>query len=365
VPPRRSRPQTDVPGFLRTRDVLRRALASRVFPGAVIEVGSHQRPIWREAFGWLSYDLEACATHESAIFDLASLTKVIATTTLVMALVDRGRLRVEDPIARWLPDWRRAGREHVTVGDLLEHASGLPSWLPLYCDYAGRAEFQRAICNQPLDYEPCSRSIYSDLGFMLLGFIVEDLESCALSEQFTRLRQRLEIEEITFNPPAEWRQRTAPTEVDAWRGRLLVGEVHDENAWALGGVAGHSGLFGSVAAVGRFAQLVLQARLGEPTACARLAHQQTVIRFTTRGDIAGSSRALGWDTMLPTSSCGAKMSANAFGHTGFTGTSLWIDPAGDLYVALLTNRVHPTRANESIHEFRPLLHDAIMDDLAR
>ena len=365
LPPLHDRPQADVPGFGRTRDVLRRALASRVFPGAVVEVGCGRGPIWREAFGWLSYDLEARATHESAIFDLASLTKVIATTTLVMALVDRERLRVEDPIARWLPDWRRAGHEHVTVGDLLEHASGLPSWLPLYCDYAGRAEFERAICNQPLDYEPRTRSVYSDLGFILLGFILEDLESCSLSEQFVRLRQRLELEEITFNPPAEWRSRTAPTEIDSWRGRLLVGEVHDENAWALGGVAGHSGLFGSVAAVGRFARLVLQARLGEATACARLAHQQTVIRFTTRGGIAGSSRALGWDTMLPTSSCGSKMSAGAFGHTGFTGTSLWINPADDFYVAVLTNRVHPTRANESIHSFRPLLHDAVIDDLRR
>jgi CubicO group peptidase (beta-lactamase class C family) len=365
LPPSRGRPQADVPAFGRTRDVLRRALAGRVFPGAVVEVGGSRRPVWREAFGWLSYDLEALATHESAIFDLASLTKVVATTTLVMGLVDLGRLRVEDPIARWLPDWRRAGREHVTVGDLLEHASGLPSWLPLYCDYAGRAEFERAICNQPLDYEPRTRSIYSDLGFMLLGFILEDLESCSLSAQFARLRQRLELGEITFNPPAEWRPRTAPTEVDPWRGRVLVGEVHDENAWALGGVAGHSGLFGSVAAVGRFARLVLQARLGEATACAALAQQQTMLRFTTRGAMAGSSRALGWDTMLPTSSCGSKMSGNAFGHTGFTGTSLWLDPAADLYVVVLTNRVHPTRANESIHDFRPLLHNAVMDDLAR
>ena len=148
-----------------------------------------------------------------------------------------------------------------------------------------------------------------------------------------------------------------PTEFDPWRGRLLVGEVHDENAWALGGAAGHAGLFGSAAAVGRFARSIASGFQGRPTVAGAAAFD----RFMTRTQVPGSSRALGWDTMLPTSSCGRRMSARAVGHTGFTGTSLWIDPAADAYVVLLTNRVYPTRTNEQILAIRPALHDAVMD----
>jgi CubicO group peptidase (beta-lactamase class C family) len=164
-----------------------------------------------------------------------------------------------------------------------------------------------------------------------------------------------------FTPPAALRGSIAPTEHDRWRGRRLIGEVHDENCWALGGAAGHAGLFGTAPAVGDFARAVLTALTGADT---RIASAETLRRFVTRAGAATGSRALGWDTMLPTSSCGTRMSRSAFGHTGFTGTTLWIDPEREVYVVFLTNRVNPTRENTAIQQIRPALHDAIFDELA-
>jgi CubicO group peptidase (beta-lactamase class C family) len=263
----------------------------------------------------------------------------------------------------------------VKIRDLLEHSSGLTAYLPFYRDHAGRQEFQHAIAMLPLEYAPRTQSIYSDLGFMLLGFILEDAQpntasfrgapgafdpSRSLATQFHRLASFFTAEPLRFTPPRSWRPRTAPTEVDPWRGRLLVGEVHDENTWALGGVAGHAGLFGTAAAVGAFARAVLRTLAGETV----LAAPDTMRRFLTKSSVPGSSRALGWDTMLPTSSCGGSLSPTSIGHTGFTGTSLWIDWERDFYVVFLTNRVHPTRENNRIKNVRPQLHDAIVAELS-
>jgi len=265
-------------------------------------------------------------------------------------LYDAGRLALDDLVAQWLPDWRGSDRGEVTVRQLLTHSSGLTAYLPLYRDCTGRFEFEKAICTLPLEYAPGTQSIYSDLGFMLLGFILDDLGS-PLDEIF---RLKAEATYPIFNPPREWRERTAPTELDLWRGRLLQGEVHDENTWALGGLAGHAGLFGTARGVGGFAQRVLDGSLARP---------HTFARFVQKSSVPGSSRALAWDTMLPTSSCGTLMSPRAIGHTGFTGTSLWIDPAQDLYVVLLTNRVHPTRENNAIQPVRRAVHDAVVRSL--
>jgi CubicO group peptidase (beta-lactamase class C family) len=180
-----------------------------------------------------------------------------------------------------------------------------------------------------------------------------------LGPQFKRLATYLTAEPLTFTPPRHWRERIAPTEHDAWRGRLLTGEVHDENAWALGGTAGHAGLFGTAGAVGAFARAMLHTLHGQ----AILAMPDTARAFIQRTAVPGSSRALGWDTMLPMSSCGTRLSPSAIGHTGFTGTSLWIDWERDLYIALLTNRVHPSRDNTLIQGIRPRVHDAVIADL--
>lgn len=339
--------------------MLSEAVAAHAFPSACVEVGTARDVLWREAFGRLTYEPDAAAADDTTIYDLASLTKVIATVTIAMRLVDAGALRLDDPVARWMSRWRGNDREMVTVRDLLAHASGLTGYLPLFNDYTGRVEFEPAICDLPLEYPPRTCSIYSDLGFILLGFILEDAGGGSLGTQFDAVARELDLAPLQFNPPAAWRARTAPTEIDKWRGRLLVAEVHDENAWALGGAAAHAGLFGSAPAVGRFARLAL----GTFGIDRGLAAPSTWAEFTRGTDTPGSSRALGWDTMRPTSSCGARMSAAAIGHTGFTGTSLWIDPAAGVYVVFLTNRVHPSRKNDAIGRVRPALHDAIMDAL--
>jgi len=336
--------------------VIERGVGDRAFPAAVVEVGTRDAVVWQQAFGRLDYDTDSSATSPATIFDLASLTKVIATTSLVMRLVERGGLALDDPIRKWIPEWRGNDREHVTVRSLLSHSSGLTAWLPFFRDYTGRRDFQHAICALPLEYKPDTQSIYSDLGFILLGFIVEDAGGSLLDAQSDTLLSQVTRAPLVFNPPAELRPSIAPTEHDAWRGRRLVGEVHDENCWALGGVSGHAGLFGTAAAVGDFARAVLGALNGTDP---RLATATTARMFVTRAGVPGS-RALGWDTMLPTSSCGTKISASAFGHTGFTGTTLWIDRDREVYVVFLTNRVNPTRENTQIQQVRPALHDAVI-----
>ena len=347
--------------FGRAAGVVQGGVHARAFPAAVVEVGSRDGVRWQQAFGRLDYDPESLATQTTTIFDLASLTKVIATTSLVMRLVERGTLALNHPIRKWIPEWRGNDREHVTVRSLLTHSSGLTAWLPFYRDYTGRQEFQHAICSLPLEYPPDTQAIYSDLGFILLGFIVEDAGGQSFQTQAEQLLHAVTSAPLMFNPPAELRPAIAPTEHDQWRGRRLVGEVHDENCWALGGAAGHAGLFGTAQAVGDFARAVLQGLQGTDT---RIAKADTLRRFVTRAGTATGSRALGWDTMLPTSSCGTKMSASAFGHTGFTGTTLWIDPVREVYVVFLTNRVHPTRENTAIQQIRPALHDAILGALS-
>jgi CubicO group peptidase (beta-lactamase class C family) len=337
--------------FPAAREILQRAVAAGAFPAAVVEAGRTRGPVWREAFGTLTYDSGAPKTSEETVFDLASLTKVMSTTTLVMRAVGRHQIALDDRVSARLAGWKGPDRDQVTVRLLLAHAAGLTAYLPFFRDYTGRPEFEHAICSLPLEYEPGTRSIYSDLGFMLLGFLLEDAAGELLGRQFQPIAAAAGGD-LTFNPP----DRTAPTERDPWRGRLLVGEVHDENAWALGGAAGHAGLFGTAGAVGSFARLILRAFAGDTT----LVGPETLAVFARRTSVPLSSRALGWDTMLPSSSCGTLMSADAIGHTGFTGTSLWIDPRADVYVVLLTNRVHPTRDRQGILAVRPALHDAVM-----
>jgi CubicO group peptidase (beta-lactamase class C family) len=356
--------------FASAAAILAAGVADRAFPAASVEVGRQSGPLWRHSAGRLTYDADAPAATDTTIFDLASLTKVIATTTLAMRAVDEGVLALEETVASRLAEWRGADRQAVTIRDVLEHASGLPAYLPFFRDHTGRAEFEPAICQVPLEYTPRTQGIYSDLGFILLGFILEDARarrspagvldpSASLAAQFRRFAAFLNSDPIVFNPPRALRPRIAPTEVEEWRGRTLVGEVHDENAWALGGAAGHAGLFGTAEAVGGFARAVLHTLAGDPI----VAHPETLRAFIRRGSVPGSSRALGWDTMMPTSSCGTRLSPTAIGHTGFTGTSLWIDWERDLYVVLLTNRVHPTRENTKLRALRPAFHDAVMSEI--
>ena len=345
--------------FTAARQVLEQAVAERAFPAAVIEVGNAGQMLWRHAFGRLTFDPTSAPASGDTIFDLASLTKVISTTPLVMQQFERGVLTLDDPVSAHIVEWRGEDRSDVSLRDLLAHCSGLPAWRPYFKELQGREMYERAISAESLEYPPRSTSVYSDLDLMLLGFIVDG--RLRLPDRFALMLSQMGIvEEIQFNPPALWHARIAPTEEDSWRGRLLVGEVHDENAAALGGIAGHSGLFGTAAAVGSYARHLMQVLDDRNGVFRRTTLEEFVTRRT---DVPGSSRALGWDTMLPTSSCGTLMSTRAFGHTGFTGTSLWIDPEKDVYVALLTNRVHPNRSNEAIKRVRRAVHDAVIGEL--
>ncbi len=325
--------------FNAAAEVVERAVRDRVTPGAVIEVGSRQEVRWRAAFGGLTYEPHGPATEENTIYDLASLTKVISTATIAMRLVERGAIALDE------------------IRHLLDHSSGLPAHVKLFETAANRDEFLTQILATPLDFARGSAAVYSDLGFILLGFELENAGGEPLDAQFAPVATRLG--EIGFNPDRSLGPRIAPTEHDRWRGRELRGEVHDENASVLRGVAGHAGLFGTAAAVGAFARAVLDTFAGDTW----LAKQSTLLQFVKRSEVPGSSRALAWDTMLPTSSCGTMMSPSAVGHTGFTGTSLWIDPEKDLYVTLLTNRVHPTREGAGIQQLRRAVADAVVSAL--
>jgi CubicO group peptidase (beta-lactamase class C family) len=351
------------------RRVLADAISARVFPAAVAEVGASGGAKWREAMGRLTFDEEAPPAAESTAFDLASLTKVIATTSLALELVSDNRVRLADAVASYFFEWRGPDREQVTVQDLLEHASGLS---PRLADTPPeqRREFEHDICTMKLEYEPRTRSVYSDLGFILLGFAVADTGGASLAAQFDIVRERLatiepvlRTEPLTFELDAGARRHAAPTlpmADDLRRGRSLVGEVHDSYAATLGGWAGHAGLFGTATAVGAFARGVLRAARGDTGIPAPLS-PALVKRATTRSSVPGSSRALGWDTMLPSSSCGSRMTEAAFGHVGFTGTSLWIDPIRDRYFVLLTNRACGGGTPEVMQAVRRSFHDEIGD----
>jgi len=357
------------------RTVIDAAIAARTFPAAAAEVGAAHGIVWAQQFGRLRFDPDAPPALQDTIFDLASLTKPIATTSIAMSLLGSGALALDAQVSDFFDDWRGADRETVTVRDLLEHASGLPARL-VDQPPATRREFEHEISTIHLEYAPRTRSIYSDLGFILLGFVLERIGRASLADLFERITRIGAVSEspfhfgiddmLAFGVPADARPRAAPTEPlpeDPRRGRTLTGEVHDNYAAALGGVAGHAGLFATASGVGAFARALLRAARGIdgdapfPPALVAL--------FTTRSAVPGSSRALGWDTMLPTSSCGRRMSPQAFGHVGYTGTSLWIDPQRDRYFVLLTNRAYAGGGTpdelSAMRAVRRGFHDALGD----
>lgn len=352
----------DRAGIDAARALLSRAIEARLAPAAVAELGDSRGVRWREAFGRLTFDRAAAAATEDTIFDLASLTKPLATTAAALTLVGNGLLDLREPAATFFPEWRGEDREPATIRDLLEHAAGLAARL-LDAPPGNRREFEHDICTMPLEYTPRSKSIYSDLGFILVGFALEDRGRRTLDAQFATIVPDVQREWLAFGVPPGESGRTAPTipmNEDVRRGRILIGEVHDNYAAALGGVAGHAGLFGSAGGVGRYARVVLRAARGDSSERAPFS-SALVRQALTKSSVAGSSRALGWDTMLTTSSCGTRMTAAAFGHVGFTGTSLWIDPDRDRYFILLTNRVCGGGTVDEMRDVRRAFHDALAD----
>jgi beta-glucosidase-like glycosyl hydrolase/CubicO group peptidase (beta-lactamase class C family) len=343
--------------------VLEAAVAARAFPGAVVAVGKDGILAHLKALGHLTYDEGAAPVETHTIYDLASLTKVIVTTTMAMILVDEGKLDISKPVSAFLPEFKGGSKDEVTVAHLLTHSAGVDWWAPLFKEIQGKEAYLRRILAMDLAYAPGTKSVYSDLGVILLGEILErvagqDLESFARA----RILGPLGMKDTTFRPGPELLPRIAPTENDPWRGHVLRGEVHDENAFALGGVAPHAGLFGTAPDLARFAQMLIGGGVLEHQ---RIVSRETLERFTRKAGVPDSSRALGWDTPSENSSAGSLFGPRSFGHTGFTGTSMWMDPDRKLFVVLLTNRVHPTRENNAIREVRRAVADAVVRGLAQ
>jgi CubicO group peptidase (beta-lactamase class C family) len=352
--------------------LLQQAVGGECFPGGVLLVGYQGQLVYEVAAGQAALLPSRRPMTLDTMFDLASLTKPMATTTALMRLVESGRVRLDVPISAYLPAFNVSETAPPTLRQLLSHCSGLPAWRPYYQEidpswpqHDRRQAVYAAIHREPLVTPPGVAVQYSDAGFILLGELIEVLSGTPLDEFCHReVFAALQLADLRFlnltRPQADG-VSYASTEHCPWRGRILTGEVHDENAWVMGGVAGHAGLFGTARQVWQYALRLLKGLQGR----AWLVSTATLRTFTTRQGIPeGSTWALGWDTPTPgRSSAGRFFAPTAIGHLGFTGTSLWIDPAQQVIVVLLTNRVHPSRQREGIRAFRPLIHDAVMQAL--
>lgn len=316
--------------------VMERGVAGGGFPGAAVLIGRRDATVLARGYGRLDWSSGSSpVSADSTLYDLASLTKVVATTTAVMILYDEHRIALDAPVQRYLPAFTGYAKSRVTVRELLEHRSGLPAGRNLARIARSPREARRLVLSTALEREPGSAEVYSDVGMDVLGFVVEAVSHETLDD-FVRRRifAPLAMTSTGYRPRAALRARAAPTELHSARGRALRGEVHDGDAWALGGVAGHAGLFSTAGDLARFAQMMLD---GGTLGGVRIVSDSTVALFTHR---AIGWRALGWETCAGGASCGQRMSERAYGHTGFTGTSLWIDPDRGLYVIVLANWMH-------------------------
>ena len=371
--------------FQLVEEAFQEAVAQGSFPGAVVLVTQGEEVVFERAFGFRTLVPEKTPMELETIFDLASLTKPLATATATMLLMAEKKINLEDRVARFFSNFGIFGKSHVTFRHLLAHCSGLPAWKPYYEEIvkeekAGKINFVVSRAAKSYVFErihrekalsaPGSQSLYSDLGFMLLGEVVEEISGWTL-DRFCqdRIFRPLELRSISFIDMTQLRTRRlqpvkemiAPTENCPWRKRVVWGEVHDENAYAMGGVAGHAGLFASARDIHRFVVRLRRCLLGKDSFLPAPLVKEFLTRDTT---VQESTYALGWDTpSSDQSSSGNYFSPNTVGHLGFTGTSLWWDLEKDCSVILLTNRIHPSRTNDKIKSFRPHIHDLIMKAL--
>ncbi len=344
--------------------VVRRGLDAGGYPGAAVVVGRKGYSVMQRGFGSLDWTGRTAVSVDQSIYDLASLTKVIGTTTAIMVLYDQGRIDLDAPVSRYLPDFSGGLKDQVTIRHLLTHRAGLPAGRELWRIAETPAQARAAVLSSPIQCAPGNCYEYSDLGADILGFVAEAVSGELLDVFLDRhVFARLGMHDTRYRLTPGDVFRTAPTEIAPPRGYPLRGEVHDENAWALGGVAGHAGLFSTASDLSVFAQMLLD---GGTYNGVRVIADSTVALFTRR---SAGHRALGWDTCDGGAGCGQFLSEKAFGHTGFTGTSLWIDPDRQMFVILLTNRVHAARArrpSKVIADVRNDLADAavlaVMDD---
>ncbi len=320
--------------------VVQRGITAGGYPGAAVVVGRKGAAVWSKGFGRLGWTSDSPRVDpDKSIYDLASLTKVIGTTTAAMILFDEGKLVLDEKVVHYLPGFTGGLKDEVTVRQLLMHRGGLPAGRELWRHSKSPEEARQMVIDTPLEYRPGTGFVYSDIGADLLGMIVEVCAGEGLDTFLTkRVFKPLGMDDTGFKPADSLVYRIAPTEVTPPRGYPVRGEVHDENAFALGGVAGHAGLFGSASDLAVFAQMLLNGGIYGGT---RIVADSTVKLFTAK---ASGSRALGWEVGEGQHGAGMYFGENAFGHTGFTGTSMWIDPDRQMFVILLTNRVHAARA---------------------
>jgi len=355
--------------FAAAYSVLEDAISELSFPGAAFGVLLQGRLLALDGVGRFTYEPESPAVLPGTIYDLASVTKVVATTSAAMLLHQSGVFDLDQPLGEVLPGfvvgvlggWERC---KVTLRMLLAHSSGLPAYAKLFEEHRDPTSLLTACLQMPLAAPPGTRADYSDIGFILLGKAIEilarePLDLFCAREVFTPLGMTA----TRYRPPEAWRELVAPTVNDtSFRRRVIQGEVHDENCFVLGGVSGHAGVFSSALDVLRYAACILSPK--------KTAGEQTVFDETTINMFAArqsppkdSSRALGWDTPSGESSAGHHFSQRSVGHLGYTGTSLWIDLERGLAITLLTNRTWPDRASQAIRKIRPMFHDAILDGL--
>jgi serine-type D-Ala-D-Ala carboxypeptidase len=370
--------------FAAAFSILYKAIAQQAFPAASVAIAHRGNLVALKALGNFTYEslsgeatksAATTAVNPSTLFDLASLTKVVATTPMAMLLYERGLLDLEAPISAIIPEFisgaaKDPRRNEVTLRMLLAHSAGLPAYEKLFLKARTRAELLAAAFATPLAADPAARATYSDIGFIILGIALERIAD----ESLDRFCQReifapLAMTNTTFNPPKEIRTQIPPTaDHQPFRPQIIQGEVQDENAFVLNGVAAHAGLFSTAEDVARFAQAMLNQALpsqnmlnqGRP-----IFRPETVALFTRRESAPpDTTRALGWDTPSVPSQSGKYFSPTSYGHLGYTGTSLWIDPTRQLSITLLTNRTWPDSTNQAVKQVRPAFHDAVLEALS-
>jgi len=355
--------------FPAARTVLENAVAGRAFPGAAYGVLHKGEVIALDAVGRFTWEPGSREVRPDTVFDLASISKVLATTAAAMVLVDRGKFDLDARVGDTLPGFvigmeAGSGKQRVTLRMLLEHTSGLPAYETLFRNCDTPDALLRATLKLPLEAKPGTRTEYSDFGFILLGKVIEVLAYERLDAFCRReIFEPLGLVTTRFRPEEESRPLIPPTENDqTFRGRVIQGEVQDENCYVLGGVAGHAGLFSNARDVLAFAQCIL-AR-GRAADGRQIFQPATLDLFARReGPNESTARALGWDVPTAGSSSGRWFGPRSIGHLGYSGCSLWIDPDQELAVVLLTNRTWPDRSNQAIKQVRPVFHDAVVESL--
>lgn len=348
------------PDFKKAAQFVENAIRDSAFPGASLLVWQNGKTVYESGFGNFIYNENSPKVDTSTVFDLASLTKVIATTTSIMLLIDRKELSLNDKVSKFIPEFAVNGKGDITIRNLLLHNSGLPAFKRLYKNDTNAEEALNDIYRSKLIYKTGSKTVYSDLGFVVLAKVVERISGKRFDKFCNEeIFQPLKMKNTCFNPPDSLKLKIPPTERDNyWRHRLLEGEVHDETASILNGISGNAGLFSNVLDIRNFLSMIMNKGVFEGK---RFLSKKIINLFTSKNKYS-KERAYGWDLKSKIrSSAGHLFSDDSFGHLGYTGCSIWIDPDRHLFAIFLSNRVYPTRKNLKILKMRPMLHDAIIE----